>query len=103
MDAQDFRGGKIPDITGYMSPIEIIAGQIQTEMDNCIVRAIQKQGIAVDKGELIRALRYDREQYRIGYTNGYNAALRDQGWISVEDSYRNMTEQHFDGADKKEG
>lgn len=86
MDAQNFRGGKIPDIKGYNPPIEVvIAEQIRTEMDGLLMNAIQKQGISVDKGELIRALQYDRRQYNVGYTNGYNDALRDRGWISVED------------------
>lgn len=60
------------DIFGYESPITIAIGQMRMEQDNNIYRAIQEYGVDVDKDELIKALRYDREQYEKGYVNGYN-------------------------------
>lgn len=51
----------------YKSPIELIAGQIETEMENEIVKAVQRVGININKAELMRALTYDRNQYVRGY------------------------------------
>lgn len=57
----------------YKSPIEIIYGQMQTNMENNIYEAVQKYGVNVDKEELIRALQYDRDQYDEGYKDGVKA------------------------------
>lgn len=51
----------------YEPPIELVMTQMQTEVENEIFRAIQKVGVNVDKEELEKALRYDREQYNKGY------------------------------------
>lgn len=51
----------------YKSPIDIVYGQMQTQMEGDILRAVQSYGINVDKEELIRALEYDRGQYYKGY------------------------------------
>ena len=61
----------------YKSPIDIIYGQMETQMEGDILRAVQKYGINVDKEELVRALNYDREQYYNGYADGRNDALAD--------------------------
>ena len=61
----------------YESPIKIIQGQLQTQMDNDILRAVQSYNILVDKGELTRALQYDREQYDRGYADGYMNAQQE--------------------------
>ena len=57
----------------YKSPIEIITGNIQTQIDDEIYRAVQNVGINVDKEELLKALEYDRGQYE----KGYNDAIDD--------------------------
>lgn len=63
----------------YRSPIEIIYGQMETQIEGDILRAVQKYGINVDKEELIRALKYDRDQYE----KGYDDAMADHKWIPV--------------------
>ena len=68
---------------GYKSPIEIIMGQMRTEVDDGIYKAVQSYGVNVDKEELIRALQYDRGQYEKGYADGLRH--RESGWISVEE------------------
>ena len=65
-----------PDMSGYISPIEMIVGQIQTEMDNQVMRAVQNVGVTVDKDELVKALNYDRQQYDKGYGDGYREAQK---------------------------
>ena len=54
----------------YKSPIEIIYGQMKTQMEGDIFRAVQSYYPNVDKEELLRALRYDRNQYEKGYADG---------------------------------
>lgn len=54
----------------YESPIEIIKGAFNTEYENGVMTAVQKYGVNVDKEELIKALNYDREQYRKGFEDG---------------------------------
>ena len=60
----------------YKSPIDIIYGQMETQMEGDILRAVQKYGINVDKEELIRALQYDREQYNKGYADAKAELVR---------------------------
>ena len=57
----------------YELPIQItteVQNSIQTDVDESVYKVIQKYGINVDKEELIRALKYDREQYDKGYADG---------------------------------
>lgn len=57
----------------YDSPIEIVKKmQEQYEMDvvNNVVKCVQSYGINIDKDELIKALKYDRQQYEKGYKDG---------------------------------
>ena len=88
MDAQNFRGGKIPEDVGYEPPIKIFVDQMRIELNDNILKVVQKQGIQVDSEELFKALQYDRHQYLLGYNegyyNGYGEAVNDK-WISVED------------------
>ena len=60
----------------YESPIKIIAGKIQTQIDDEIYRAVQNVGINVDREELIKALEYDRGQYEEGFRDGERHTLR---------------------------
>lgn len=68
----------------YESPIEIIQKSVTTKIEDDICKAIWEYGIVVDKEELIKALRYDREQYDKGYRDGYRAAQIDMGIIPNE-------------------
>lgn len=69
----------------YKSPIDMfvtdIMTQIEKQTDDEIYKAVASIGINVDKYELIRALRYDRNQYNVGYMEGKAAAMPK--WIPV--------------------
>ena len=59
----------------WESPITKIYGDIHNEIvrqdeENCTFAIEQAIGYKVDKEELIKALRYDREQYNKGYNDG---------------------------------
>lgn len=56
----------------YKSPIEITTKSYMTQVDDEILKAVHKVEIYVDKEELLRALRYDRDQFRCGFDEGYD-------------------------------
>lgn len=66
----------------YKSPIDIIYGNIETKVEDDVVKAIQSYNISVDKDELIKALNYDREQYKAGYKDALQDAI-----IAIKDKY----------------
>lgn len=61
----------------YKSPIEIFQAGIEYQLENDIMNMIQKYGITVDKDELLRALRYDRDQYYKGFSDGWIRGLEN--------------------------
>lgn len=50
----------------YQSPIEAIYKDLELTFEKEVYKAVQEVEINVDKDELIKALRYDREQYDKG-------------------------------------
>ena len=54
----------------YVSPITVELRQIQRKLDNFILNEIRKYDVKVDKEELVKALKYDRNQYEKGYAQG---------------------------------
>lgn len=66
----------------YKSPIEIVQTEMQAQIENGIMKAVQDVGIHVDKDELLKALAYDREQYQKGYADGRKAGHE---WISAKE------------------
>ena len=59
----------------FENPVNVIYGEIQTQIEGDVFKAIQSVGIDVDKEELLKALQYDRNQYEKGYADGYAKAL----------------------------
>lgn len=60
----------------YKSPIELIYQGVEMQIERGIVKAVHKQDIIVDKEELIRALEYDRGQYKKGYADAMDSIVR---------------------------
>lgn len=77
----------------YESPIMFITEQMTTELqkqtENNLYNIIQKYNISVDREELIKALKYDRKQYELGFKDGLREADK---WIKVEDKMPNEGE-----------
>ena len=65
----------------YKSPVELITSQMNAQIEDHVFNVIQEVAVNIDKEELIKALEYDREQYKQGYADGLNA----NKWISVDD------------------
>lgn len=81
----------------YKSPIEIfktdtLIQNVNEAMDNAVYRAVINADIKVDRGELIKALQYDRGQYEKGFTDGrlYKPPLETNG-----DKIRAMTDEEL--------
>ena len=59
---------------GYISPIIIgfdIVSDIEKATETEVKTCLERIGVDINKEELIKALKYDRGQYRAGYQNGY--------------------------------
>lgn len=74
----------------YESPIKTIIEALRFEqekkLEGYIFHAVQEIGICVDKEQLLKALRYDRNQYEKGYKDGYDDGYARAGkWVSVND------------------
>ena len=74
----------------YESPIKLIetmteniADEMNKSVDEYIYKSVLKVGVEVDRDELIRALRYDRDQYEKGYRDGQNESLKRGMWIDI--------------------
>ena len=65
----------------YKSPIDIIYGQMETQLEDHVMRAVQSVHVNVDKDELLKALQEDRRQYEKGYLDGKADATPK--WIPV--------------------
>ena len=61
----------------YESPINMIIQKLYTNLESECMKSVQRYGFDVDKEELAKALKYDREQYEKGYTDGYNEGIDD--------------------------
>lgn len=59
----------------YESPIQIIRKDIEYQYEENILKAVVKEGIVIDKKELLEALKYDRDQYGKGYRQGIEDAV----------------------------
>lgn len=78
----------------YKSPIEVITEEMKLFYDGDVVRAVQKYDINVDKEELLKALKYDREQYEkgfkcgviafAGYLKEHSFTCDPDNWLSFE-------------------
>lgn len=63
----------------YKSPIEVITEDVILQMEDDIVKAVQKYGINVNKIELQKALMYDRKQYTQGFEDGRKYEQEERG------------------------
>ena len=56
----------------YESPISIYAKDVSTQLEDEVLKVIQSYSIFINREELIRALKYDRDQYDKGFEDGKN-------------------------------
>ena len=66
----------------YEPPIMLYMNEIQTQIEDNCLKAVQSYGFNVDKDELKKALDYDRGQYDKGYADARKKYERPMGeWI----------------------
>ena len=58
----------------YTTYTEEVARAAAEALDNEVFKAAYSVGVTVDKDELLRALKYDRDQYNKGFNDGIMAA-----------------------------
>lgn len=68
----------------YESPINIVQKVDEIEssfsevLDNYVMSVVRSYGVDVDKEELVKALKYDREQYDKGFKDGFDKGVEDE-------------------------
>lgn len=98
MQHKDIRDYKVPKVSikdlfkddfkrveeMYQSPIEVICSQVRTQIveeeERQILKAVHEVGVDVDREELIKALKYDRHQYKKGFEDGKKSV-----WVDVNE------------------
>lgn len=61
----------------YKPVVEIMSDGFRSQIEGDVFRIIHSYGINVDKGELIKALQYDRQQYEKGFIDGCRGSVAD--------------------------
>lgn len=64
----------------YESPIKVFQKQLESHLEEDVLKAVMSYNVVVDKEELLRALKYDRDSYYRGYEDGIAAAERHGKW-----------------------
>lgn len=59
------------ELNGYTPPVSLDLNDFQYTIADAAVKAIAKAGIQVNQEELLKALKYDRGQYKAGYDAGF--------------------------------
>lgn len=80
---------------GYDSPIQITQDSFDAVIEDKIIKIVQEYDISIDKGELIKALQYDRQQFSLGYGSGWEDGFS----AGYEDCIRNLTSMLMEGKD----
>lgn len=89
----------------YECPVKFNFGDIQMQIvkqqENEVYMAVQKCGVDVDKEELKRALKYDREQYENGYEDAVRQVKEDiiKELMTQREWYLNLYKEFMDGED----
>lgn len=63
----------------YHSPIDIIYDSLKGCVEDEVYKCVQSVGIEVNKEELIKALKYDRQMYEKGYKDGIKSKETCEG------------------------
>ena len=72
----------------YEPPITLYMNEIQTQIEDNCLKAVQSYGFNVDKDELKKALDYDRGQYDKGYADARKMYERLHGeWLDIYSSH----------------
>lgn len=87
----------------YESPITIIQDQMRMQMEDNIYKAVQYFNVDVNKEELIKALAYDRDQYRKGYSDRDQEIVRCKNCAYLDYCELSYSPDWFCADGKKKG
>lgn len=74
----------------YESPITQYIGEMQTKMENDLMVTVQQEfGYKIDRDALLRALKYDRDQYQKGYNDAFMNIVEELKRIAYNDGLIN--------------
>ncbi len=59
------------ELNGYAPPVSLNLNDFQYTIEDAVAKAVAKAGIQVNQEELLKALKYDRGQYKAGYDAGF--------------------------------
>ena len=59
----------------YQSPVEIVSQNIREKYEGDMMQIIHSYDIHVDKDERVKALAYDRDQYKKGFADGCRLSM----------------------------
>ena len=71
----------------YKSPIDLIVGKMNLQLEGEVCKAVQNVGVDVDKDELLKALQYDRGQYQKGYNDRDTEIVRCKDCVHIGNMY----------------
>ena len=74
---------------GYNSPVKLsfveqLRDSFEEQLTNRVYKIVTEYGIDVDKEEMVKALKYDRDQYKRGYERGKKDATHYSFWVVNE-------------------
>ena len=85
----------------YESPIKVVFSDLVSDSvkktDEYIVACVQQVGVYIDKDELTKALRFDREQYEKGWNDRDSQIVRcnDCRWFENDGYHTNCQIMRF--------
>lgn len=71
------------DFGRYLAPILVYESPMDIMIQSEVCTAVKRIGVHVEKDELLKALKYDRDQYAEGYRAGYGDVRSE--WISISE------------------
>lgn len=87
-------------VVGYKSPIQVRVEQaakaLNLQVENKVYNLVQECQINVDKDELLKALRYDRNQYEKGFADGSRLEISKIKTEVAREIFEEIADECFD-------
>lgn len=88
----------------YKAPIELIIGDMNSRLEDGVLKAINNCGVNVDKEQLIMALKNERYQYEKGYNDGVIRIKENKECLikklrAKQRGYLDLYDEYMDGED----
>lgn len=92
------------ELNGYAPPVSLNLNDFQYTIGDAVAKAIAKAGIQVNQEELLKALKYDRGQYKAGYDAGFaDGFVETLHIVRCRDCKFYNPESHYIGCESAKG